>query len=71
MSWCPSGFLSLSLPPEPEEDRPEPDELGINPGVEGLDRAGWPTVDGVRDWVEMLKRCFNTCTEMSGCGFKS
>lgn len=57
-SWWPSGFLSLSLPPEPEDDRTEPDELGIDPRVEGLDRAAWPTVDGVRDWEETWKRYF-------------
>lgn len=49
-SWCPSGFLSLSLPPEPEEDRTEPDDVGIDPGAEELDRAAWPTEAGVRDW---------------------
>lgn len=55
-SWCPSDFLSLSLPPEPEDDRTVPDELGIELGMEGLDRAACPTVDGVRDWKGTLKR---------------
>lgn len=62
-SWCPSGFLSLSLPPEPEEDRTELDELGIDPGVEGLDRAAWPTVAGVRDWEETSKGYFHYFAE--------
>lgn len=52
-SWCPSGFLSLSLPPEPEEDRrTEPEEVDMDPGVEGLDREVWLTVVGVRDLKE-------------------
>lgn len=55
-SWCPSDFLSLSLPPEPEEDRTEPDELGIKVGMEGLDRAALPTVEGVRDWEGILEK---------------
>ena len=54
-SWCPSGFLSRSLPPEPEEDRMEPDEVGM---VEGLDRAAWPIEAGVRDWEETSKHVF-------------
>ena len=54
-SWCPSGFLSLSRPPEPEEDRTEPDEADNDPGVEGLDSEVWPTVAGVRDWEETSK----------------
>lgn len=58
-SWCPSGFLSLSLPPEPEEDRTEPDEVDIDPGVEGLEREVWPAVAGVRDWEETSKIIFN------------
>lgn len=51
-SWWPSGFLSLSRPPEPEEDRTEAEEEeeGSEPGAEGLDRAVWPPLAGVRDW---------------------
>lgn len=48
-SWCPSGFLSLSLPPEPEEDSTKADELGIEPGMEEVDRVAWLTADEVRD----------------------
>lgn len=55
-SWCPSDFLSLSLPPEPEDDRTEPDELGIKVGMEGLARAELPTVEGVRDWEGNLEK---------------
>lgn len=55
-SWCPSDFLSLSLPPEPEDDRTEPNELGIKVGMEGLDRAALPTVEGVRDWEGILEK---------------
>lgn len=55
-SWCPSDFLSLSLPPEPEDDRTETDELGIKFGMEGLDRAELPTVEGVRDWKDKLEK---------------
>lgn len=55
-SWCPSDFLSLSLPPEPEDDRTEPDELGIKVGMEGLDREALPTVEGVRDWEGILEK---------------
>lgn len=51
-SWCPSGFLSLSLPPEPEDDRTRPDELGMEPGMEEVDRVAWLTADEVRDWEE-------------------
>lgn len=59
-SWCPSGFLSLSLPPEPEEDRTEPDEVDMDPGVDGLERAEWPAVAGVKDWEETLNNIYNT-----------
>lgn len=62
-SWCPSGFLSLSRPPEPDNDRTEPDELGIDAGAEGLDRAAWPPVVGVKDWRRIKQFFFSICSE--------
>lgn len=70
-SWCPSGFLSLSLPPEPEEDKTEPEEVEMEPGVVGLDREVCPTVAGVRDCVEIPEhtQCL-TFPEKSSTTFK-
>lgn len=48
VSWCPPGFLSL--PPGPELERMDPEKLETEPGVAGLDKAGWPGTAGVSDW---------------------